>query len=152
MTVGGQSCTLLYRPRVTHDMPVPAHNDNSNASCDVLIVEDNTFVCDVMSTFLAQRGLAVRTAPAATAALAVLDEMTPRVAVLDYHLPGINGVQLAQAIRERGLDLSIIMMSANSGGPEEETLRKLGVRVFMLKPVPLPQLHQAIVRLLRATG
>jgi DNA-binding response OmpR family regulator len=133
-------------------MPMPAHNDNPSASCDVLIVEDNNFVCDVMATFLAQRGLAVRTAPAASAALTLLENVTPRVAILDYHLPGINGVQLAQAIRERGLDLSIIMMSANSGGPEEETLRKLGVRVFMLKPVPLPQLHQAIVRLLRATG
>jgi DNA-binding response OmpR family regulator len=152
MTVGGQSCTLLYRPRVTHDMPVPAHNDNSNASCDVLIVEDNTFVCDVMSTFLAQRGLAVRTAPAATAALAVLDEMTPRVAVLDYHLPGINGVQLAGAMRQRGLAVPIIMMSANIVVPEEETLRKLGVRLFIHKPVPLLPLYQAITRLVRAIG
>jgi CheY-like chemotaxis protein len=127
-------------------------SDHPTASCDVLIVEDNTFVCDVMVTFLAQRGLAVRAAPAATAALALLEKVTPRVAVLDYHLPGINGVQLAQAIRERALDLPIIMMSANSSGPEEETLRKLGVRVFLHKPVPLPPLHQAIVRLLRAAG
>jgi CheY-like chemotaxis protein len=128
------------------------HPDHPTASCDVLIVEDNTFVCDVMATFLAQRGLTVRTAPAATAALALLEKVTPRVAILDYHLPGINGIELAQAIRERELDLPIIMMSANSGGPEEETLRKLGVRLFMEKPVPLPPLHQAIVRLLRAAN
>ena len=128
------------------------HPDNPNASCDVLIVEDNNFVCDVMATFLTQRGLAVRIAPAASAALAILDKVTPRVAVLDYHLPGINGIQLAQAIRERALDLPIIMMSATNANPEEQTLRKLGVRLFMQKPVPLPPLHQAIVRLLRAPG
>lgn len=118
----------------------------------MLVVEDNTFVCDVLATFLAERGLAVRTAPAATAALALLEKVTPRVAVLDYHLPGINGVELAQAIRKRAIAVPIIMMSANSVGPEEETLRKLGVRVFLHKPVPLLPLHQAIVRLLRATG
>lgn len=130
---------------------MPAHNDNPTASCDVLIVEDNNFVCDVMATFLAERGLAVRTAPAATAALAVLDIVTPRIAVLDYHLPGTNGVELARAMRQRALAVPIIMMSANSVGPEEETLRKLGVRLFMNKPVPLAPLHQAIMRLLRAT-
>lgn len=118
----------------------------------MLIVEDNSFVCDVMATFLAQRGLDVRTAPAASAALAMLETVTPRVAIFDYHLPGIDGVQLAQAIRERGLDLPIIMMSAASRGPEEETLRQFGVRIFLQKPVPLAPLHQAIVRLLRAAG
>jgi CheY-like chemotaxis protein len=142
------------RPRKlpdAHDMTAP-RSDHPTTACDVLIVEDNTFVCDVMAAFLAQRGLAVRTAPAATAALSLLETVTPRVAVLDYHLPGINGVELAQAIRERGLDLPIIMMSASSVGPEEQTLRKFGVRLFVNKPVPLPPLHQAIVRLLGAAG
>jgi DNA-binding response OmpR family regulator len=118
----------------------------------VLIVEDNTFVCDAMAAYLAQRGLDVRTAPAASAALRLLDDVTPRVVVLDYHLPGINGVELAQAMRDRALALPIIMMSASSVGPEEQTLKKLGVRVFLHKPVPLAPLHQAIQRLIRATG
>lgn len=132
-------------------MTVP-HSDPPPASCDVLIVEDNTFVCDVMAAFLTQRGIDVRTTGAGTAALALLEKLTPRVAVLDYHLPGMNGLQLAHAFRERGLDLPIIMMSANAVGPDEQILRKLGVRLFMHKPVPLPPLHQAITRLLRAAG
>jgi CheY-like chemotaxis protein len=127
-----------------------ARSDHPTASCDVLIVDDNNFVCDVMATYLRQRGLAVRIAPAASAALTLLETTTPRVAILDYHLPGMDGVQLAQAIRARELDLPIIMMSANVGGPEQETLKELGVRVFLHKPVPLPPLHQAIVRLLAA--
>jgi len=124
--------------------------DNPPGSCDVLIVDDNAFLCDVMASFLAQRGLAVRTALGASSALALLEKMTPRVAVFDYHLPGTNGVQLAQAFRERALDLPIIMMSASAGGPEEATLKSLGVRLFVHKPVPLAALHQAILGLLRS--
>jgi len=122
---------------------------NPSATCDVLIVEDNAFLCDMMASYLTRQGLSVRTASGASIALGLLEKVTPRVAVLDYHLPGKDGVQLAQAFRELALDLPIIMMSADMGGPEQETLKRLGVRLFVHKPVPLAPLHQAIVRLLR---
>lgn len=128
------------------------HPDRQTASCDVLIVEDNTFMCDVIATFLTQRGISVRTAPAASAALALLETVTPKIAIFDYYLPGMNGLELAEAMRGLGLDLPIIMMSASNVGTEEATLRQLGVRIFLKKPVPLSPLHQAIVRLLRAAG
>jgi DNA-binding response OmpR family regulator len=120
--------------------------------CDVLIVEDSAIQCNEMAEFLRHAGLDVRTAYDAATALAHATELEPRVVVLDYNLPDMNGVQVAEALRALLPSTNILMMSGRIDGLSEETLQALGITVFLNKPVPLGPLRSAVLRLARASA
>jgi len=117
--------------------------------CDVLIVEDSALQCIEMADALRRVGLVVETAYDAAAALAQAKELRPRVVVLDYNLPDMNGVQVAEALRAMLPTTNIMMMSGRIDGIDEETLTALGITVFLNKPVPLAPLRQAVLKLAR---
>src|SRR6266508_4449030 len=68
-------------------------------TCDVLIVEDERIQCEEMAAFLARAGLSVATAHDGATGLAQARRFPPRVALLDYNLPDMTGVQLAEKLR-----------------------------------------------------
>jgi CheY-like chemotaxis protein len=122
----------------------------SPSRCDVLIVEDSAIQCAEMAEFLRHAGLVVATAFDATTAIAHATELEPKVVVLDYNLPDMNGVQVAEALRALLPATNILMMSGRIDGLSEETLSALGITVFLNKPVPLGPLRQAVLKLARA--
>jgi two-component system response regulator BaeR len=121
------------------------------ASCDVLIVEDDIVLSDVIVSYLARRGLIVRSAHTGSAALRLLERVYPRVVVLDYRLPGQSGLELARALLERCGRLPIIMMSGSIPGLDKDALEAAGIRIFVNKPIPLAALHRAVLQLLGQT-
>ena len=104
-----------------------------------------------MADFLRRANLSVETAFDAATALAAATKFEPRVVLLDYNLPDMNGVQLAEAIRALLPSAAILMMSGRIDGLSEETLHALGITVFVNKPVPLGPLRQAVVKLVEAS-
>ena len=122
------------------------------ARCDVLIVEDSTIQCIEMADFLRRANLVVETAFDAATAIACASKFEPRVVVLDYNLPDMNGVQLAEALRALLPSTAILIMSGRIDGLSEETLQALGITVFVNKPVPLGPLRQAVQKLVLASS
>ncbi len=125
-----------------------SQNVASGFSCDVLVVEDDLRLSDIISAYFARQGLAVQTAHSSSSALRLLHRYSPRVAVLDYQLPGESGLELAKALREHHADLPIILMSGGINFIDRETLQSAGIRVFVSKPVPLPALYRAVRQLI----
>ncbi len=123
----------------------------SGSRCDVLVVEDHTIQCREMAEYLRHSGLVVATAFDATTAIAHATEFEPRGVVLDYNLPDMNGVQVAEALRALLPSTSILMMSGRIDGLSEETLTALGITVFLNKPVPLGPMRTAVLRLVQAS-
>jgi DNA-binding NtrC family response regulator len=117
--------------------------------CDVLLVEDDLDLGALMGSYLTRGGLDVRTAHSGSSALRLLGNTRPRVAVLDFRLPDMNGVELSQKIIGIVPDLQIIMMSGAIGSLEQEMLEKIGIRVFVNKPVPLRSLLHAVLQLMK---
>ncbi len=122
-----------------------------DAQCDVLIVEDDAMQCIEMQGFLSRAGLNVETVRDATTGLARARFVRPRVLLLDYNLPDMNGVQLAEQMRALLPDSAILMMSGRIDGLSEKTLADLGITTFVNKPVPMAPLRQAIVKLVQAS-
>ena len=119
-------------------------------TCDVLIVEDERVQCEEMATFLARAGLSVTMAHGGAAGLAQARRLPPRVALIDYNLPDMTGVQLAEKLRASFPETAILIASGRIEGLSEQTLKSLGISAFVNKPLPLGPLRQAVLRLARS--
>ena len=111
-----------------------------------MIVEDERIQCEEM----AAAGLSVAMAHDGATGLAQARRYPPRVALLDYNLPDMTGVQLAEKLRAAFPEMAILIASGRIEGLSEQTLKALGISVFVNKPLPLGPLRQAVLRLARA--
>ena len=118
--------------------------------CDVLVVDDDYALSEAISQLLTRSGLRVRMAYDAAAALNFASFAPPRVAILDYQLPGTNGLALAAELRAELPTLHIILMSANDVDIDKATLERAGIKVFVNKPMPPGPLRQAVLQLLES--
>jgi len=116
----------------------------------VLVVDDDYALSEAISQLLTRSGLRVRMAYDAAAALNFASFAPPRVAILDYQLPGTNGLALAAELRAELPTLHIILMSANDVDIDQATLERAGIKVFVNKPMPPGPLRQAVLQLLES--
>jgi serine/threonine-protein kinase len=68
------------------------------------------------------------------AALAAIDREPASLAVIDLDMPGLNGVELTAALRERH-SLPIVVCTASGGAPDWRLLSALGADGFLVKPI-----------------
>ncbi len=114
----------------------------------LLVVEDDAeigdFLTDALREITPYHPLHVTNAVQALEAVATL---TPNLCILDYHLPGIDGLELADRLRaSKGLEsVPILMLSANP--PSRKALQERGIR-FLAKPFDLAALLKAVEELL----
>ena len=85
----------------------------------VLVVDDDSDICGLVSTALKNKGLDVRTAETGGAGLAVFQEFSPDIVLLDYRLPDMSGSDVAKKIKESGKASEIITMTGENVSKED---------------------------------
>jgi DNA-binding NtrC family response regulator len=113
----------------------------------VLIVDDDEAIRTSTAESLVRHDREVRTAESATAALAGLDRWRPDVVLSDVRMPGIDGLELLQLLTERVPDADVIMMTAFDDMPTIVSAMRAGAVEFLVKPLDLNELRQAVDRL-----
>jgi CheY-like chemotaxis protein len=94
------------------DRSRPAEASGATTGRRILIVDDSLEVRRAYREALAALGYSVVEAADAEQALSVLEDSRPQVALIDIHLPRMNGYRLAQAIRVRaGAPIYLVMLS-----------------------------------------
>ncbi len=101
---------------------------------DILIVDDEPQVRDIVATYLAREGFDVRTAADGHEAIAAIQARRPDAMVLDLMLPGVNGLQILQKLREDGDQVPVIVLSARGKEPERVAGLELGADDYLAKP------------------
>jgi len=118
----------------------------------VLVVDDNATNLDILSHQLRSWGLRVDTAEGAERALEMMARrpVVHDLAILDVHMPDIDGLTLTQRIRaNHRLDgMKIVMLSSQGLDMPAVSLTRLGVERWLSKPVRKQELRRALVDLL----
>ena len=80
----------------------------------VLVVDDDSEICGLISIALKSKGMDVRTAETGSAGLTVFLEFHPDIVLLDHRLPDMNGNDVAKKIKETEKAADIITMTGEN--------------------------------------
>jgi DNA-binding response OmpR family regulator len=121
------------------------------ASATVLVVEDDTDIQRLVRILLERAGYAVRGAGTGPEALRILFSEQPDVVLLDIGLPGMDGWQVLERVRDLS-DVPVLMLTAQ--GDELDKVRGLraGADDFVTKPFGRQELVARVQALLRRRG
>lgn len=120
----------------------------------ILLVDDNADALSTLALALRLTGFVVEVAVDAQGALERVRDFRPELAVLDIGLPGMDGYQLARALRAEFADDPPRLVALTGYGQPGEKQKALesGFDAHMVKPVDFDQLHRVIEQLLVGTS
>ncbi|KPK02111.1 MAG: Fis family transcriptional regulator [Nitrospira bacterium SG8_35_4] len=103
----------------------------------ILLVDDEESILETLSGILEDEGYDVVTASSGEKALAQFDDISPDVVLLDVWMPGKDGIETLQLLREKKRDVCVIMISGHSKIDTAVDAIKLGAYDFLEKPLSL---------------
>jgi DNA-binding response OmpR family regulator len=116
---------------------------------EVLIVEDDATLLRGLKDNFSAQGYRVRAACDGTSGLKAALDQPPDLIVLDIMLPKLNGFEICRQLRQRKLDMPILMLTAK--GQEEDIIRglELGADDYVTKPFSIRELLARAAAFLR---
>jgi two-component system, LuxR family, response regulator FixJ len=131
-------------------LPIPEQTLSGTA----YLVDDNDGFRKSTAWLLEAHGLAVKTFASANEFLAFLDIGSQRTAtaclILDVRMPGMNGLELQDALMQRGEELPIVFMSGHADIPLAVEAMRKGAMNFLEKPFTEEALIDAVKAALKA--
>jgi two-component system KDP operon response regulator KdpE len=116
----------------------------------ILVVDDDTFLLRFVRANLESAGYQVLLALEADPALELMEREQPDLAILDIMLPGMDGFELCQRIREFA-DVPILMLTARVEERDKVKGLRLGADDYVTKPFSAQELLARVEALLRRT-
>ena len=152
---GFGACVEVLLPRAAVNAPMAGAEAGPQAQARlrrlrVLVVDDDRAVREMAAEMLMERGHSVMTAADGTEALAILDgpvahEEPFDLMLVDYVMPGMNGVSLIQAAQVLQPGLRALLVTGNA---ESQTAELIESAQVMRKPFTIAQLEERMARLL----
>lgn len=112
----------------------------------VLLVDDERDFADLLAERLRARGFDVRTAYDGEEALRLASGGELDVAVLDVGLPGMDGLSLLRELKKLRPQTEALMLTGQNDLATAVAGMKLGASDYLVKPVPIERLTEAIGR------
>jgi len=115
----------------------------------VLVVEDERKLAQILASALQAEHYEVVVARTGEDGFFRASAETFDLVVLDLMLPGRNGLEILQALRQRHLQTPVLILTARDGIEDRVTGLDLGADDYLVKPFALPELLARIRALLR---
>ncbi|MEJ2640051.1 MAG: response regulator [Desulfosarcinaceae bacterium] len=110
----------------------------------VLLVDDEPDFLEVMAERIEARGIAVATATSAEEALERIAKERFDAVVMDFVMPGMDGIETLRRLKEDQPELQIILLTGYATLEKCIEAMKLGAMDFMEKPVDIEELTAKI--------
>ena len=117
----------------------------------VLVVDDEHYITDLVSTALRYVGFEVQTAETGHEALTVADRFRPDLVVLDVMLPDYDGFEVTRRMRADGVRVPVVFLTARDATEDKVTGLTIGGDDYVTKPFSLEELVARVRAVLRRT-
>lgn len=117
----------------------------------ILVVEDDVDIAEMLSTYFEQQGYEVFTAAFGEDALSITEDVLPDLAVLDIHLPDIDGYEVCRRLRahRRTEHVPIIFLTERRERIDRLMGLELGAVDYITKPFDIQELRLRVRNALR---
>jgi DNA-binding NtrC family response regulator len=110
----------------------------------VLIVDDEKEFLEVMEERISARGMQVTILMSAKEALARIEKESFDAIIMDFQMPGMDGIEALKAIKEKKPELQIILLTGHASVKKGVEAIKEGALDFIEKPADLDELTRKI--------
>ena len=116
-------------------------------SVRILLVEDNEVFRDALELLLGMRDDVeiVASVGDGAAAVAAAEEHRPDVVLMDYRLPGVDGIQATTQVLEAVPEVAVVALTASADAAEREALVAAGAVACLTKDQELDEIVAAIL-------
>lgn len=115
------------------------------AAPPILLIDDDRAWLETLADYLREKGFAIQTAHDPHQGLAWVEEHGGALAIIDFQMPGMDGLELLRHLRQRHPPLTVLMMSSEEEPSLARQALAAGACAFVAKTaVPL-----ALLRILR---
>lgn len=108
----------------------------------ILVVDDDPAILETVSEVLEFEGYPVATATNGCEGLDAVERVQPRLVLLDMRMPVLDGWGFARVLKERGIKLPILVMTAAQDA--RGWAQEIGAAGFIAKPFDLTDLLSAV--------
>ena len=132
-------------PSASSSSGVPPSQDPAR----VLVVDDETYITDLVATALRYEGFEVASAGDGRNALALVESFRPDLIVLDVLLPDIDGFEVHERLVDRGRRVPVLFLTARDATEDKIHGLTIGGDDYVTKPFSLEELIARIRAVLR---
>jgi FixJ family two-component response regulator len=112
----------------------------------VFVVDDEASVRNALERLLRAAGLEAQAFASAQELLMALEHEQPGCVILDYQMPGLNGLELQEVLAVRGTPLQIVFLTGHGNIPRTVRAMQGGAVDFLVKPASREQILPAVER------
>jgi two-component system OmpR family response regulator len=123
----------------------------NGAKIRALVVDDEAALSELLSMALRYEGWEVQTASNGLEALTAVRNFEPDVMVLDIMMPELDGMSVLRRLREEGLDVPVLFLSAKDGLEDRISGLTAGGDDYVTKPFSLEEVVARLRALVRRT-
>jgi len=148
----GQGATFWFTARFNKTSEQFRHDASSLPDeLRILVVDDNTTNLEIVSHYLTNWKVRHMTTGDATSALKLMREAASHndpyhIVLLDYHMPDIDGIDLAKMIRADQSLPQVRLILLSSAGDSDEIIRQSGIDRHLIKPVRQSDIYDALLQ------
>jgi len=110
----------------------------------VLLVDDEIDFLEVMSQRMKARGLEITTAESAVQAISIIKKKTFDAVVMDFQMPGMNGMEALKIIKNNKPEMQVILLTAYATIEKTVEVIKAGAMDLLEKPADIDALIDKI--------
>lgn len=110
----------------------------------LLVVDDESEICDFLKSFFGDRDFDVRTALSGEDALREVEAFRPQVMLLDIRMGKVDGLSVLKKVKEKYPRTKVIMVTALETTDKIEEAMRLGADNYITKPLSLEYLENDV--------
>ena len=114
----------------------------------ILVIDDEESICRALSTIFKDEGFETISASRGEVGLEILDKEKPSMVFLDIWMPGMDGLEVLQKIKETFPELPVVMISGHAAISTAMEATRMGASDFIEKPLELEAIMKVVHRVL----
>lgn len=117
-----------------------------------ILADDETWELIGLKKLIEKSGLPLQVVGEAENGVVALEEIEkkkPQILITDIRMPGLSGLELLEKVRERKLDVDVVMLSGYAEFSYAQSALRYGAKEYLLKPVELETLRDALERIIQ---